>query len=66
MKKYTLGGNMSANAKKWINRGGLISIVVGVVAYVATGGDAGTAGEIVTAAAGITGAVLVLIREILG
>ena len=57
---------MNSKTKKWINRGGLIAVVVGVVAYVATGGDAGTAGEIVTAAAGITGAVLILIREILG
>ena len=57
---------MNSKTKKWINRGGLIAIVVGVVAYIATGGDAGTAGEIVTAAAGITGAVLILIREILG
>ena len=57
---------MNPKTKKWINRGGLIAIVVGVVAYIATGGDAGTAGEIVTAAAGITGAVLILIREILG
>lgn len=57
---------MKATTKRWINRGGLIAIVVGVVAYVATGGDAGSAGEIVTAAAGITGAALILIREILG
>lgn len=57
---------MNANVKKWINRGGLVAIVVGVISYVATGGDVGTAGEIVTVAAGLTGTVLILIREILG
>ena len=57
---------MSAELKKWINRGGLIAIIIGVATYVATGGDAGTAGSMVTVVAGITGAVLVLIREVLG
>lgn len=57
---------MSANVKKWVNRGGLVAVAVGVVAFIVTGGDAGTAGEIVTMVAGITGTVLILIREIMG
>lgn len=57
---------MNAQVKKWINRGGLVAIVVGVISYVATGGDAAGASEIVTVAAGLTGTVLILIREILG
>jgi len=57
---------MNANIKKLINRAGLVAILVGVVAYVATGGSVATATEIVTVAAGVTGTVLILIREILG
>jgi hypothetical protein len=56
---------MSANTKKWINRGGLIAVVLGVVAIVVGGGDTSaalaTAGEVAT----IAGAVMVLIREIM-
>lgn len=57
---------MKPELKIWINRGGLIGIVIAVAVYVASGGSASTAAQIVTAASGITGAVLVLIREILG
>ena len=57
---------MSADVKKWVNRGGLIAVALGVAAYVATGGEAGTAGNIVTIVAGLTGTALILIRELLG
>ena len=57
---------MKAEAKKWINRGGLVAIIAGVVVYIATGGSVSTAAETVSVVAGITGAALILIRELLG
>lgn len=57
---------MSGKWKGWINKGGLIAIVISVVVYIATGGNAEAAGSIVTITAGITGAALILLREILG
>ena len=57
---------MKAEVKKWINRGGLVAIVIGVVAYVASGGSVATATEVLTVVAGVTGTVMILIREILG
>ena len=57
---------MKPEVKAWINRGGLIAIIVGVAVYIATGGDAAGAGQIVTVTAGIVGAALVLFRELLG
>ena len=56
---------MSENVKKWLNRGGLIAMVIGVVAIVVGGGDAGSAIETAGTVAAITGSALVLIREIL-
>ena len=55
---------MSANAKKWLNRGGLIAIILGIVGIVVGGGDAGAALDIAGTAATVIGAVAVLIREI--
>lgn len=55
---------MSANVKKWLNRGGLIAIVAGVVAIVAGGGDTGAALETAGQVATIAGAALVLVREL--
>lgn len=56
---------MSVSTKKWLNRGGLIAVIVGFVLIKIIGGDTGqvvdTAGTLVTAG----GAILVLIREIL-
>ena len=57
---------MSANAKKWINRGGLIGMIVGVVMIVIAGGDVGAATQTVGIVAGVAGTVMVLIRELLG
>ena len=57
---------MSANVKKWVNRGGLAAVIIGVAAYVATGGDAEGAKSFVTIVSGLTGTVLILIRELLG
>ena len=56
---------MSANTKKWINRGGLIGMIVGVVLIVIGGGDVSAATETVGIVAGIAGTVMVLIRELL-
>jgi uncharacterized membrane protein YeaQ/YmgE (transglycosylase-associated protein family) len=52
--------------KKWINRGGLVAIIAGVIAYAVTGGSVESAGQIVTVTFGLVGAALVLIREVLG
>lgn len=56
---------MSATAKKWLNRGGLVAVIAGFVLITIGGGDTGaavdTAGTVVT----LGGALLVLIREIL-
>ena len=57
---------MSANTKKWINRGGLGLMVVGVVLIVAGGGNTGGAIDVVGIVAGAAGAVAVLIRELSG
>ena len=57
---------MKPELKIWINRGGLIAMVVGVVVFVVTGGDGASAGQIVGTVASITGAALVLIRELIG
>lgn len=55
---------MSAGLKKFLNRGGLVAIILGVIGIVAGGGDTSaalsTAGEVAT----IAGAALVLVREI--
>ena len=56
---------MSANVKKWINRGGLLGVVAGIVLLVIGGGDTGAALETAGTVATIAGAFMVLIREIL-
>ena len=56
---------MSANVKRWINRGGLIAVVVGIVLIVVGGGDTGAAIETAGIVATIAGSVMVLIRELL-
>jgi len=55
---------MNANAKKWINRGGLIAMIVGAIAIVVAGGDMSAAQQTVATVATIAGSVLVLIREV--
>ena len=57
---------MDTSIKKWINRSGLIMVAIGVTSYLLTGGDAGTAGNVVTSVSGIVGALLVLTRELMG
>ena len=57
---------MNPNVKKVLNRGGLIAVVAGIVMIVVGGGDAPAALDIAATAATITGAVLVLVREIMG
>ena len=53
------------NIKMVINRSGLIAVIVGIISFIATGGEAGDIGSIVTLASSMTGAALILIREIL-
>lgn len=55
---------MSAEVKKWVNRGGLIAVILGVVAIVIGGGDTSAALEMAGTVATIAGAVAVLVREI--
>jgi len=55
---------MSAEVKKWVNRGGLIAIILGVVGIVIGGGDTGAALATAGTVATIAGAVAVLVREI--
>lgn len=55
---------MSANTKKWLNRGGLIAIAAGVVLTLVGGGDPSAALATGATIASVAGAVLVLIREI--
>ena len=57
---------MSANVKKAFNRGGLIAVIVGVVAIVIGGGDTGAAIDTAGTVATIAGAASILIREIFG
>lgn len=55
---------MSANVKKILNRGGLVAMIVGVVAIVIGGGDAPGALTTVGEVATIAGAAMVLVREL--
>ena len=57
---------MNANVKKALNRGGLIAMIVGGVAIVIGGGDAGAAIDTVGTAVAIAGMALVFVRELLG
>jgi len=57
---------MNANVKKWLNRGGLAAMVVGVVLILIGGGDTTQALDTAAKVATIGGSVLVLIREVLG
>jgi hypothetical protein len=55
----------SPKVKKWLNRGGLGLMVVGVVAIVVAGGDAQSALDTAGKAASIAGTVMVFVRELL-
>ena len=57
---------MNASVKKTLNRGGLFAVIVGIVAIAVAGGDAPAALETAGQAATIAGAVMVLLRELLG
>ncbi len=56
---------MSSNTKKWINRGGLLAVVVGIALVVIGGGDPDAALESAGTMATIVGAALVFVRELL-
>lgn len=60
---------MSANVKKWMNRGGLVAVVVGLVLIGTAGGDPEAAIGTGQAIAGIVvagiGAIGTFIREVL-
>jgi hypothetical protein len=51
--------------KKWLNRGGLIAIIVGIVAIVIGGGDTSAALETAGEAAAIAGTIAIFVRELL-
>jgi len=55
---------VNANVKKWLNRGGLVAVIAGIVLIVVGGGDAGAAIDTAATVATIAGSVLVLIREV--
>jgi hypothetical protein len=54
---------MSANMKKIINRGGLVAVIVGIVAVVIGGGDSVSVLEKAGEIAAIAGAVAIFVRE---
>ena len=55
---------MDPRVKKWLNRGGLIAVIVGMVAIVAGGGDTSAALETAGEVAAIAGTVAILVREL--
>lgn len=55
---------MSAKVKKWLNRGGLIAMIVGGVAIVVGGGDTASALDTVGTAVTIAGGVAIFVREL--
>lgn len=55
---------MSPEVKRWLNRGGLVAVILGIVAIVVGGGDTGAALETAGTVAAIAGAAAVLLREI--
>jgi len=55
---------MSGNVKKWINRGGLFAVVVGIVLIKVGGGDAAAAIETAGTVSAIAGAAIVFLREL--
>lgn len=55
---------MNENIKRILNRGGLVAVVVGIIAIVIGGGDTGAALEVAGTAATIAGAALILVREL--
>ena len=57
---------ISANVKRWMNRGGLLGVVAGIVLIVVGGGDTGAAIETAGTVAAIAGAAMVFIRELIG
>lgn len=52
--------------KKWLNRGGLVVAIVGIVMVVIAGGDTDSALRTVGIAATIGGEIMRLVREVLG
>lgn len=57
---------MNAQVKKWINRGGLVLVIIGIVGVTVGGGDTEAVMETAGQAATIIGAAVVFIRELLG
>ena len=57
---------MNATVKKWLNRGGLAAVLVGVVLIIIGGGDVDATLQTAAVAATLGGALMVFIRELLG
>ena len=55
---------MSAIVKKWMNRGGLLSVIAGIVMIVIAGGDPESALQTAGLVAGIAGSLIIIVREI--
>ena len=55
---------MTAKMKKILNRGGLIAMIVGIVAITVGGGETSEALEIAGKAASIAGTIAVFVREL--
>ena len=55
---------MSATVKKWMNRGGLIAVIAGIVMIVVAGGDTEAALQTAGLVAGIAGSLIIIVREI--
>lgn len=56
---------MSPNVKKWVNRGGLVAVIVGFLAITFAGGDVSSAATTATQIATAASAILIAVRELL-
>lgn len=55
---------MNENGKKWINRGGLLAVILGMIAIQVSGGDASAALELAGKISTVSGIALVALREL--
>ena len=57
---------MNPKVKKWLNRGGLIGMMICIAAITIGGGDADAAMETAGIVSGLVGVGLGIVRELLG